>query len=52
MTGRDRELIAQAREMRWEDIDEDKADTPEGKAELHRICMAKCHMDEARCGMV
>lgn len=51
MTERDRRLIEQARQTGWEDIDEETADTPEGRAELHRICMAKYHLDEARCGM-
>lgn len=51
MTERDKALAARARQMRWEDIDEETADTPEGRAELHRICMAKYHQDEARCGM-
>ena len=52
MTENDKILIDNARHMRWEDIDESAAETPEGRAALHSICMRKYHRDEYKCGML
>ena len=48
MTEHDQQLIEQARKSRWEDIDEDAAETKEGRDELRRIIMRKYHKDELR----
>ena len=46
MTQHDQQLIEQARNSRWEDIDETKAETPEGRKEIHRIMMSGYHREE------
>lgn len=52
LTEHDKALIEQARQMRWEDIDEDAAETEEGRAELHRIAISKYHYDEYKAGIL
>jgi hypothetical protein len=46
MNEHDRRLVQQAIYKRWEEIDEDEAETPEGKAKLHEIAVRKYHHDE------
>ena len=52
LTQHDKELIAKARRMRWEDINEDEAETQEGWQELHDIAVSKYHDDEFLAGML
>lgn len=52
MTEHDKRLLEEARHLRWEDIDESKAETEEGREELHRIIMSKYHRDEYKAGMI
>lgn len=47
----DKELILLANRQSWEEIDADKATTPEARAILHDIASTKYHRDEYRCGM-
>lgn len=47
----DVQLILQANDMRWEDIDEDEAETIEGLAILHDIAVSKYHLAEFKAGM-
>ena len=46
MTQHDKRLIEEAKSLRWEEINEDAAETQEGRKELHRITMQKYHRDE------
>ena len=46
MNEHDRRLVQQAIYKRWEEIDEDAAETAEGKAKLHEIAVRKYHQDE------
>ena len=50
-TQKDKEAIEKAKASRWEDIDEDWAETEAGRDELHSIIMRKYHRDEYRAGM-
>lgn len=52
MTEHDKALVEKARGMCWEDINEEDAETEEGRAELHRIIMRKYHYDEWKAGML
>lgn len=52
MTEKDKELVEKARHQCWEDIDEDAAETEEGRAALHSIIMRKYHYDEYKAGML
>lgn len=52
MNEHDKALVASARQMRWEDINEDEAETVEGRSVLHDIIMHKYHYDEYKCGMI
>jgi len=40
MTEKDKALVEKARDQRWEDIDEDAAETEEGRAALHDIAIS------------
>lgn len=48
----DKALIAQARELPWEQIDEDKAASPEGRSALRQLAVSKYHHAEARRDMI
>lgn len=52
MTEKDKALVEKARHQRWEDIDEDAADTEEGRKALHDIAIRKYHYDEYKAGML
>ena len=52
MTEKDKALVEKARHQRWEDIDEDAADTEEGRRALHDIAIRKYHYDEYKAGML
>lgn len=52
LTQRDLEAIARAKRSCWEEIDENWAETDEGKAEVHSIEMRKYFRDEADAGMI
>ena len=52
MTEHDKALVEQARHMRWEDINEDDAETEEGKKALHDIAVRGYHYDEWKAGML
>jgi len=45
-TRKDRDAIERAECSRWEDIDEDWAETEAGRIEVHDIKMRKFHHDE------
>lgn len=54
LTEKDLKLIEEANKIsytRWDLINEDKADTPEGREELHRIKMRKYHTEEYYAGL-
>ena len=51
-TPRDLELIKEAEDKCWEQINEYDADTEEGRKALHDIAIRKYHYDEARAGMI
>lgn len=46
MSEHDKQLVDQAMNMRWEDIDESLAETEEGREAVHRIMMRKYHREE------
>ncbi len=51
MTDRDKDLVRAAQDQRdWTMIDEDSAETEEGKKELHSICMNLYHREEYAAG--
>lgn len=52
MTEKDKALVEKARHQRWEDIDEDAADTEEGRRALHDIAIRKYHYDEYKAGIL
>lgn len=52
LTEHDKALIDQARQMLWEDIDEDAAETEEGRKALHDIAVSKYHYDEYKAGIL
>jgi len=52
MTKHDEILIQQAHNKPWEDINEDEAETTEGKETLHRIIINKYHLEEYKCGIL
>ncbi|MBR4228040.1 MAG: hypothetical protein IKR72_02955 [Bacteroidales bacterium] len=52
MSEHDKQLVESSRHKRWEDINEDEAETPEGKQALHDIAVRKYHYDEYRAGMI
>lgn len=47
----DVELIMRANDMPWTAIDEDAAETIEGRAILHDIAISKYRKEEYHCGM-
>ena len=51
-TDADRKAIKKAIYSRWEDIDEDSAETEAGRAELHSIIMRKFRHDEFQSQML
>lgn len=51
-TEKDKDAIERAECSRWEDIDENWAETEVGRYEVHDIKMRKCHYDEYRAGML
>ena len=46
MTEKDKRLVAQAKNKRWEDIDEDAAETTEGREALHKVAYDKYLREE------
>lgn len=48
----DQELIRAAHHQCWEEIEEDAAETEEGRNVLHAIAVRKYHIDEARNDMI
>lgn len=52
MTKHDLDLYNKAKGMRWEDIDEDLAETEVGRVALHDLAIRKMHYEEFRCGML
>ena len=52
LTQRDLEAIARAKRSCWEEIDENWAETDEGKAAVHSIEMRKYFRDEADAGLI
>lgn len=52
LTEKDKEAISEARRSRWEDIEEERADTEAGRIEIRYIQLRKMHAAEARCGMI
>lgn len=52
LTQKDLEAIARAKRSCWEDIDENWAETDEGKAAVHSIEMRKYFRDEANAGLI
>jgi hypothetical protein len=51
MTERDELIIKEAYKKSWTDIDEDEADTPEGRQALHEIILGKYHREEYSSGL-
>lgn len=51
-TQKDKEAIAKAKASRWEDIDENWAETEAGRCEIHSIIMRKYHYDEYKAGIL
>lgn len=52
LTEKDKQAIQNAIYTRWEDIDENAAETEAGRYELHRITMRKMHDAEFAAGML
>ena len=52
LTPKDREAIQKAIYARWEDIDENSAETDAGREEIHRIRTRKYHDAEFSAGML
>lgn len=52
LTERDEQLIKEARRMGWEEIDEDAAESVEGRQILHDIAVTKYHREEFSAGML
>lgn len=52
MNDHDKRLVQQAIYKRWEEIDEDEAETEEGRRKLHEIAVRKYHQDEFRLGIL
>ena len=50
MTKHDEALVRKARSQRWEEIDEEAAETPEGRQALHDIIARKYHTEEFKNG--
>ena len=48
----DQELINKARSQRWEEIDEDAAETEDARTILHDIIIHKYHREEYRFGVI
>lgn len=48
----DQKLIEQAGHQRWEEIDEDAAETEEARQVLHDIAIRKYHRDEYCQGII
>lgn len=46
MNKHDERLVQEAMYKRWEEIDEDEAETEEGRQKLHEIAVRKYHQDE------
>ena len=52
LTQKDKEAIARAKVQRWEDIDENSAETEIGRLRLRQIVMRKYHTDEFNADML
>lgn len=52
LTDKDRQAIQRAIYSRWEDINENWAETEEGRYEVHRITMNKMHFQESLAEML
>lgn len=52
MTDHDKALVERAKHLRWEEIEEDEAETEEGKQALHDIAVRKYHYDEYKAGIL
>lgn len=52
LSPKDKEAIAKAKAQRWEDIDENTAETEVGRRWLHDIAMRKYHTDEFNADML
>jgi len=55
MNEHDKKLVEWAKSLPytdWFEIDENKAETPEGKEELHRIASHKYHIEEYYAGIL
>lgn len=52
MTDHDKALVEKAKTQCWEDIDEDSAETEEGRKAIHDIAIRKYHYDEYKAGML
>ena len=52
LTDADKRAIQKAIYARWEDIDEDTAETDAGRYEMHRIAMQKYHAEEFNAGIL
>ena len=46
MNEHDKRLVQEAMYKRWEEIDEDEAETEERRQKLHEIAVRKYHQDE------
>lgn len=51
LTPKDKEAIQRAIYTRWEDIDENDAETEAGRYELRTIALRKYHNDEFKSGI-
>lgn len=52
MTEKDKKLIEDARHLSWDRIDEDEAETEEGREILHKMIMDDYHREEALAGIL
>ena len=52
MTEKDKRLIEDARHLSWDQIDEEKAETEEGRKILHKMIMDGYHQEEELAGIL
>jgi hypothetical protein len=52
MNEHDKRLVEKAQKLDWTLIDENEAETAEGRYELHNIIMRKYHHDELKADML
>lgn len=52
MNEHDKELVEKARTLHWSEIDENEAETAEGRYQLHRIILSKYHKEELKADML